>query len=97
MFLKSCIAGISLHVYTLEQTHMHTRRHLRTHTRANTQIHTRAHTHTHTHMQYTDRKMAERAALHFNNFEIAGKRMVVQISPVYSMGPSAPAPSTGKL
>lgn len=48
-------------------------------------------------LQYTDKPMADKAAQHFNGFEIAGRKMTVQVAPVYAMAamPPVAAPTTG--
>uniref|UniRef100_A0A7S3VKM0 RRM domain-containing protein n=2 Tax=Dunaliella tertiolecta TaxID=3047 RepID=A0A7S3VKM0_DUNTE len=45
-------------------------------------------------VQYTDKPMADKAATHFNNFDIGGYRMTVQVAPVYAMAAMQAAPTT---
>eukprot|EP00983_Pelagomonas_calceolata_P068572 1149977-Pelagomonas_calceolata.AAC.1 len=40
--------------------------------------------------------MADKAATHFNNFDIGGYRMTVQVAPVYAMAAMQAAPTTGE-
>ncbi|KAF5835458.1 hypothetical protein DUNSADRAFT_7347 [Dunaliella salina] len=45
-------------------------------------------------VQYTDKPMADKAVTHFNNFDIGGFRMTVQVAPVYAMAAMQAAPAT---